>query len=1238
MGRAEQKPTTSETPIPLKQFNDLLRQEPETAKVLIRKKRSPPDLITAYRGFLDTQATYLKDKTELEALTARTLIQTQLAQLETITDGELCVVYTETIRALLKHKMLLTVGPIASSQYNEYSTHLKTLSCDLVDAQGNTPLHLAAQAGDADAVAFFILGDTDINRHNKDDYYADVNQQNDAKQYAIDLAWKKAKPTEIEFKKALGSNEELKAERYRPYRQCVLTLLKLDSRFPLDPPPRLEGPSKFQINKLHINDLPEADAVTREIKKFIKQRKKLHALILDGELTLLKQRFVDHSDQADSRYYLNTENESALFAAAQAHAFEIYGFLKSKSIHFFSDYEKDEFVKILENKKEGFQEAVVKYSAQEPEHLMHLIALSRCIPDDNSKSDQRLESIQAYYKQLDAIPEISIILKSLVVIPKSYRIIFDFDKDEIIEIEGGSRHAAGLVDRTADRVYIGAKVPEQELLGTLAHELTHLALRIVYQNECNPYTENDLENKNKFSKITQALNDKTKQSQLEHEIPALRREIQALRDGTQAEDTITKVLEAKTKALNDKTLELQRLKDVQPLQDPIEIDDIIVRVFTAYKKPEQWNAEMITRVPHLLGKYGATLGREKLAAQAPGLFDFFKQHTQPDCEQFIERIPALALIDTNKRMIRMLNHAFGLERLQQTDIKFIAPNVFDVNDNPFILITTPSAHLSQLKMIQEFAHQQALNPLFLTLDQRLIDLAKEVGNVVHSGVSNKIILTCPPNGATAWETLKNILARHKDPQTHVIVIIQDHDPLLDKFKEQYTDRYQTQTHLDSDLNFNSLTLESQTTLLNKEIFFQGQSVKLRQIIDPTTYVIDATFLAHLITQERVMLGHELSNLGEIEPYYINRIFNQPTELLNYNNLLEAGTDLLAFSHITQEHLAELIPNTQIRSYQEPDFNPSNPTRIIVLDQDHAAEEFSLLCQQYPQHNLHWFKRVGDRSIWQQTYGSRTGLRPYLSDRTQSERQLLNQNKNMLIADSAGMGKTTVLTHIARRIKDIFPEVWVLRINLNDFTKILDRKLQKQSQSSFTQKQAINFLLNKLSGPWQPWEKTLIKSCFYQPNKLVILLDGFDEISPDYENLLLNLVQSLQSTQIKQLWLTTRPHLRTTLEDRFKTFAYTLQPFSKTEQIELLIKFWRVDNPKSWLYASRLLKTFSDSIQDQKHTFTSIALQTYLLAEAFASEFNDFIQSEAQYPKLPEKLNLFDLYPTCCRKEISYLPI
>jgi len=72
-------------------------------------------------------------------------------------------------------------------------------------------------------------------------------------------------------------------------------------------------------------------------------------------------------------------------------------------------------------------------------------------------------------------------------------------------------------------------------------------------------------------------------------------------------------------------------------------------------------------------------------------------------------------------------------------------------------------------------------------------------------------------------------------------------------------------------------------------------------------------------------------------------------------------------------------------------------------------------------------------------------------------QQVQHQRMMLIADKAGMGKTTVLTHLSTEIKQMFPNKWVVRIDLNDHTDVMKALRQRPIDNT----KAIDFVSEKL---------------------------------------------------------------------------------------------------------------------------------------------------------------------------------
>uniref|UniRef100_A0A914E1S0 NACHT domain-containing protein n=1 Tax=Acrobeloides nanus TaxID=290746 RepID=A0A914E1S0_9BILA len=354
----------------------------------------------------------------------------------------------------------------------------------------------------------------------------------------------------------------------------------------------------------------------------------------------------------------------------------------------------------------------------------------------------------------------------------------------------------------------------------------------------------------------------------------------------------------------------------------------------------------------------------------------------------------------------------------------------------------------------------------------------------------------------------------------------------------------------------------------------------------------------------------------------------------------------AISDVDEARLRRLVPEDyQISLFQEYDRDKSNDIRSILLKTSQAAEQFEQLCQQYPALNIHWLKSESDQLIWQQSQGPLSGLRQYIEKdvshtKHYSETELLSQTdqcKVVIISDTAGMGKTTVLTRLSQLFKQQAPDLWIVRIDLNNYTQELQG--QKVESSFQTEDKAIAFLSDDILKLGTRLEQAIFKRYC---QRIVLMLDGFDEISPNYREIVIDLVNVLRNGTIKQLWVTTRPNERDILEDELQQLSYKLEPFSKDNQVNFMTKFWQQTSGLSQVtqeqeelladYAGELIDLLTKSIRYKDTELTGIPLQTRMLAEAFEKDFAELFKAKEAKLQLPEQLDLTDLYECFFKKK------
>lgn len=238
-----------------------------------------------------------------------------------------------------------------------------------------------------------------------------------------------------------------------------------------------------------------------------------------------------------------------------------------------------------------------------------------------------------------------------------------------------------------------------------------------------------------------------------------------------------------------------------------------------------------------------------------------------------------------------------------------------------------------------------------------------------------------------------------------------------------------------------------------------------------------------------------------------------------------------------------------------------------------------------------------------------------------------QQKVIIISDTAGMGKSTLLTHLTHVIKQKNHVHWLVRIDLIDHVDSLAIQAKEKTEN-------IQFLSEKILKLKTPLDKAFFNHSL-EEGKVILMFDGFDEICPDHKKTVIELLRSIKGTLVEQLWITTRPHLRIELEQNLnqpEKSSYSLDPFSVDDQVEFLTKFWRKklnlqenDQNRLECYSNSLIKKLAESINDERKNFTGNPLQTLMLAESFKLEVMENLKMENDTLELPERLRILDLY-------------
>jgi len=300
-------------------------------------------------------------------------------------------------------------------------------------------------------------------------------------------------------------------------------------------------------------------------------------------------------------------------------------------------------------------------------------------------------------------------------------------------------------------------------------------------------------------------------------------------------------------------------------------------------------------------------------------------------------------------------------------------------------------------------------------------------------------------------TFQNVFSVLKSKSKIKIILVTQDNDLAKLFEnvintEELSVKYQKTE--DQEFRWNDLTDESQKRILQKEVTFQGSKISLNKLIRNSSdkinlpdgeskinELLDTKTLLKLYKNETISIGGDkLSTSGYDGSYYIQRSLNYQTNIKR--EIFTSGKEITETFVISGD-----INRNDIQV-------PNGSKLFIVPNNNEASEKFKDLSQG------HWLKyETGSNSfVWQQSKGSLSVLREFIDDKSYTKTyteeamiKMTNTSKIIIISDTAGMGKSTILTHLALQIKKdpSNSDLWLIRINLNDYTDKLKELKEKR---------------------------------------------------------------------------------------------------------------------------------------------------------------------------------------------------
>ncbi|KAG5884194.1 hypothetical protein JTB14_020717 [Gonioctena quinquepunctata] len=249
----------------------------------------------------------------------------------------------------------------------------------------------------------------------------------------------------------------------------------------------------------------------------------------------------------------------------------------------------------------------------------------------------------------------------------------------------------------------------------------------------------------------------------------------------------------------------------------------------------------------------------------------------------------------------------------------------------------------------------------------------------------------------------------------------------------------------------------------------------------------------------------------------------------------------------------------------------------------------------------------NRFILMETNGSLKVLRPGICENEYyriSDTELLRNNLNSkinIICNNAGMGKTSLLSHISRKFS---PQDWVVHLELGKFSSEIKKIVDFNRFEEFVYNIEIKTVEERYQG---------ILKLFYHHQitngRMVLLIDDYEEIN---SSKLLEILKIGVDRGLR-IWIVGRPFLKMELEETFEALSMELVEFSTEDQNNFFRKFFSRNGNSSDIQR-KLSLIYKTRIKLEK-SFIGICQQTMMLAMVVDSDeqlIGDYLRIDDLY--------------------------
>ncbi|XP_064461508.1 uncharacterized protein LOC135371364 [Ornithodoros turicata] len=575
------------------------------------------------------------------------------------------------------------------------------------------------------------------------------------------------------------------------------------------------------------------------------------------------------------------------------------------------------------------------------------------------------------------------------------------------------------------------------------------------------------------------------------------------------------------------------LNNIKPKQKGMKI--LIQQAFMSKKNEEE---ELIVRIPHVLVQYGCDEGHRILEREVPELLNFFKDRVILDMREYIKSgIPsadAEKIREGNATLKRSL-------KIGKLNVKFEKPLTNSVwNKGPLHVFTGPEIRLLEI-MVHNAVKSSGQPYLFFETSQ------KEWKELLMDYKWAFVLVTVRPNTELGMDLLSEVSSV---TGAKVIFLVEDRDKddLLKQVQEDAFFAAELVEHNILEASLEHVAESCKTEVFQKSrVELQGEYVSgFPEAMNINTFLrfVDTSVFLKLCESLYIDVGPPLHELEEgVKNCYVERVFTRVVKIDLKKCRMDDENEAFALLGCPDDCAARLVPQGYEAKHQD---NLESFEKFVVLQESRDYEAL-LKNDNYQGKVVHLLRisESGEGLMWIKSNDRFSHLPMMGSHYYTTETLLKVPEKVVLVTGAPGMGKTVLASRLCTQLKAQDKKRWVLYVDLVQrmaSVKTASPTLEYLADLCQVQRGGLEFVL---------FEESLNNG---SPFKVVVMLDGFDEVNEKCRKHVFDLIQFLANKKVYKVYLLTRTVFKPHVQDTLHTVSYDLVPFSNENQNEFLTRY------------------------------------------------------------------------------------